>query len=787
MDELRQEYLVAGKDMKMSARAFVPRLILPLILFLVAYGMQRSVALLGMDLHHDGFMFDAARRTFHGDVPYRDFFYQYNLATIFLHVAALKMLGVYIASLKIATSMVYALIAVLIYACVAHQGRIWQGFLAAILWSTLSPFYMPAVNGYHAWSSVYMMASIMLGIYFLLRSVGQRTLLNACMAGLCFNLAFWFKQIAALQILFCLAWILLNTRPTSGGHAMSRQFRTIFMGFVLGGLISATPFFFYLWQFDSFADWWISAFEFNRLFALTHTTVSTIQTFVGNMFPVGKALGYTSVIWAIVPAYLIATLFFNYEKQANTGNPKGALHINASLLATMGLCGWLEYFPLSHDFHTQLFTAPVFSLIALQPATLKDNSTSGWDCERVSASRRFSVGIVLSITLLIISYDAARHLFGLREKLKQPWQYLLLNSPAKGLALNPYHAKSFDHFHEAIASISSRMEGSPQIPLSVDPLRALFPYVPNHNQLFKMGVDWTWPNETVEPPFNEKLQARLKERQLAIYADSLLAIPGYTAVGLLEVPSAIKAFHTLYVPTADRAPPTPRTSLMDHLEVASPLYTDSTSKASNQLPPPPTKALPSADQQNGTPMTDAVVILRLDSADHIRVDQIKHLHISVLNDASIPKSLTKLEYGWLVMRAATSEVRQVSALYRINRDHYTLVDNIKPDQAIMIGKFFLNNGKLLRNQSLPYFFTTLSASPARQPYLAEVVTNGNPPRLVWGRQMRLTNSANEKVLANALAIPFDRYVRGGSKTIYWQIALNDNTSRSGYFRYVEKR
>lgn len=776
---------MAGKDMKMPARAFVPRLILPLILFVVAYGMQRSVALLGMDLHHDGFMFDAARRTLYGDVPYKDFFYQYNLATIFLHVAALKMLGVYIASLKIATSIVYALIAVLVYACVARQGRVWQGFLAAILWSTLSPFHMPAENGYHAWSSVYMMASIMLGIYFLLRSVSRRTWLNAGLAGLCFNLAFWFKQIAALQILFCLAWILLNTRSASAGQAMSRRFRTIFTGFVLGGLISAIPFFFYLWQFDSFTDWWVSAFEFNRLFALTHRTASTIQTFVGNMFPIGKALGYTSVIWAIIPAYLVATLFLNHEKQANAGNPKGAPQIDASLFASMGLCGWLEYFPLSHDFHTQLFTAPVFCLIALQAARLRDNSTPCLD--RVSASRRFSVGIVLSITLLAISYEAARHLFGLSEKLKQPWQYLQLNSPARGLALNPDHAKSFEYFHEAIASISGKTDGSPLIPFSVDPLRALFPYVPNHKQLFKMGVDWTWPNETVEPPFNEKLQARLKERQLAIYADSLLAIPGYTAVGLLEVPSAIKAFHTLYVPTADRDPPHPRMSLMDRLEVVSSVDTDSASGASNELPALPATPLLSTDLQNGTPMIGPVAILRLDSADHIRVDQMRHLHISVLNDANIPGSLTKLEYEWLVMRAATSEESLASALYRKAGDHYTLVDTIGPEQAAAIGRFFLKNGKLLRNQTLPYFFTTLSASPARQPYLAKVAKNGNPPLLVWGRQVRLANTADAKVTANALAIPFDRYVRGGSKTIYWQLALNDNTTRSGYFRYVEKR
>jgi hypothetical protein len=55
--------------------------LLTLIVVLAAYGMLRSVALRGLDLHHDTFMFDTARRTLNGEVPYWGSLYLWCVTT----------------------------------------------------------------------------------------------------------------------------------------------------------------------------------------------------------------------------------------------------------------------------------------------------------------------------------------------------------------------------------------------------------------------------------------------------------------------------------------------------------------------------------------------------------------------------------------------------------------------------------------------------------------------------------------------------------------------------------
>ena len=268
-----------------SVRLRLLEWLLPLFVLSWAYSMQRSVALIGLDLHHDTLMFDAARRMLNGELPFRDFFYQYNLGTVVLHALALKAFGTTIASLKIVTAMAYSLIAVLIYACGVIQGARWWAFGAAVLWSSLSIFHMPSMNGYHAWSTVYMMTSVMGGALFLLLGLRNRPFVWSFLAGICFNLAFWFKQVAGLQILAVLIWIIYNALRPMEEAEKARKFRTIFVGYTLGGLVSAAPLFFYLYEHSIYYNWWQSAFVFNRYFAGSGNSASRLSILRSNVFP----------------------------------------------------------------------------------------------------------------------------------------------------------------------------------------------------------------------------------------------------------------------------------------------------------------------------------------------------------------------------------------------------------------------------------------------------------------------------------------------------------------------
>jgi hypothetical protein len=735
------------------------KLWLPFIVLAVAYSMQRSVAPLGLDLHHDTLMFDAAKRALNGEIPFRDFFYQYNLGTVYFHVLALKVFGTRIISLKIATAIAYASIALLIYVCAAIQGRRWWGFGLALLWSTLSPFHMPATNGYHAWSTVYMMVAVMAGALFLSMGMKERTGLWSASAGVCFNLAFWFKQVAGLQILVVLVWILVNARRTSNDREMPARFRNMFVGFAAGGLVSALPFFFYIFEHDLFFDWWRSAFVFNGFFALSGHSISGLIAFIRTVFPVAKDMGYLSVIWAILPLYLLTiTVVRDQVGEARLFARRDASSRTMSLFVMLGFAGWAEFFPLAHAFHTQLFLAPVFVLLALRENRTKDSDSAHGIGPLIATS-------LFVLTVTVTTYEGLRHLQGLKAKLREPVVMLQGNTPVTGLALKPEYARSFDAFYEALITAKDVQGDLPSLPMSVDPLRALLPGNVEP-RTFKMGVDWTWPNEIVEPGFNDRLLKLIAQRKALIYADSLVAIPGYIPVALLEMPAPITASHTLYVPSADatyREPPV----IIAH---------DMLFLSSDPLP----------SFQKSDRSLDLTSLFRLDELGSLRVDAIDQLHVTIVRRSDFPSHLSDLQYEKFLLVNSTGKSGELVRLYRpTSHGGYELTEPLSQEQALMLAKFLLFRGNLFEYQDRPIYFSSLSSSRSNQPFLVRVSSASSQPRLAWKKSALIpVGKLNFEQTDLYLGIP--RGVLGEKEmaVLCVQIVMRDRTTRNFYLYYL---
>ena len=739
------------------------RWLLPLIVLLTAYGMQRSVALLGLDLHHDTLMFDAARRTLNGDVPFRDFFYQYNLGTIFLHVLALKFFGLKIASLKTATAISYALIALLIYACGAVLGRRWWAFCAALIWSTLSPFYMPVMNGYHAWSTVYMMASVMGGALFLMMSLSGRPLLWSILAGVCLNLAFWFKQVAGLQILLVLAWIAYNAWRPAAGSENVRRFRIMFVGYALGGLVSALPFFFYLQEQSLFQDWWRSAFVFNGFFAASGNSVSGVMAFAKTLFPVARDMGYVSVVWGLMPLCLLAIVLMpDPSSRERLFSRTDTCSIRVSLFAALGIAGWIEYFPLAHAFHTQLFMAPVFVMLVFPYDDSADKGRSSY--------RRNLITWLLILTVSATVYEAVRHMNGLRIKITEPWLVLSDDTPVNGLSLKPEHARSFESFYGALLRAKREAGGLPLIPMSVDPLRGLLLNDYHEPAVFKMGVDWTWPNELIEPGFNKQLVQRIAERKSPIYADSLIAIPGYAPVALLEMPSPITDTHTLYIPSADQTVTEPQARVVHDV-----LYL-------NGMIMPLVNSI--VEQPN-------FISFFLGNLEGVPVDDIDQIHVSIFRPEDAPRILSKFQYENFITAIPSEASAKVAKLYeRKSNGGYMLKHPLDHEQGLDMAKFMLSRGKLFEQQNFPIYFTTLSSSRNRRPFLVKISAGEPDPRLAWAKHNVVNSLSIPAVrhISNKFYLAIPEMLDHADETMFFavQITMNDRTTRNFYLDYLPK-
>lgn len=718
------------------------RHVLPLLgLITIAAGLQRSVAYLGFDLHHDGLMYDAAFRVFNGEIPYRDFFYQYNLGTLFLHALSIALFGPLVASLKLVTVIAYAAIPALIYLCAVRSAGIAVSFMAALAWALLSPFYFPELSGYHPWSTVYMMASIMLGAYFLIRSFCSHSRMLAGAGGFFIALAFWFKQVALVHYAGALTLLVLTATISADRHPSGRQW-AMPASFLMGLLMCWLPFGLYLGYHGLWPEWWQSAFLFNSLWALGQGEGSGFGRMLPLLFHPNHEFGYSSIIWAVLPAYLLAATIIRAFSGtvARWWSRPGRQGI--VLLVLFGFSGWMLYYPVPHSFHTQMFMAPAFSLVAMEitvlASAMRKDLGQDWTRPLLVA--------MLSLVLILLVYEAARHAEGLYRKLRQPWQPVQIGSIADGLFFQPQEWESFSRFHRTIGVLP--YFDRPRVPLSVDPLRVLFPYVRAESTMFRMGVDWSWLTEKAEPGFRERVRASLRERRAIVYTDGALAIPGYVPVAMLAMESRGNPSRMLFVPSRDNGLPS------SHVSIA-------------ELTGP--EGLPASVRNEERRRNDmSYMLIYPVQVPGFPAASISQLHVMYLRDAGIPRVLFPVQFEWLKLLAKDTEWHAIPESYEPDSGRYRLKSTLAPETRFLLGRFFLSHRQLLDTRESIRYVSTVFDAPLHRPFYLGGSTSA------YGSTDRRHS---------AIAVPVPGYAQAEPASFYWQIVRAEGTTESGYARY----
>lgn len=728
-------------------------LVFPVLVFAAALYMSGSVALLGLDMHHDGLMYDAARDFLRGEVPYRDFFYQYNIGTLLAHALSLRVLGDSIASLKIATAFAYAVLAVLLYANVALAAVRWKALLIAAGWLTLSPFFFPTLNGFHAWSTYFMMIAIAAGSLFLVRSTQRGSRGRAFAAGACFCAAFWFKQIALLQGAAVVAWLVYSSFRGAKERPAAQPYRTVGAWFLAGGIALALPIVGYLAVSGALADWWLAVFLFNSKFAVQverESILSVIRLF----FPIHAEFGYISIFWAVLPPFLLAVTLL----PAGAGpvilrtDPASRLHVLYFLLA---MAGWLEYYPLPHPFHLHLYMVPAFCLIAW--------SAPAWPPGPSMAGK--AIFVCFAILLGLFAYETARHVKAFTLKVYRG-DYVTIpgKDPASGLRVDRKHYVSIANFHETYREFASTGPDSAAIPFSVDPVQALFPY---RRSEFKMPVDWTWVNGLLDPSFHSRRAAAIGQRRALLHADGILAVPGYRPVAMLDIPSPFSNQHVLYAPDEHRpAPPSLRT--MDG---------DAFSRLNGV-----------AHHRAVKDCTDPLFVNRMlvpfPVQPGMTVRRIRDMHATLISDRDIPRRLDPLEYSLFLKPSAQAleGFSGVADAYAPSPPYYRLKEPLDGRRSFELASFFLFHGKKFPR----YYATTLAGSAEGQPVLL-ALGGGRCPSLIWSKawQDRRASLNRESLLAlphRVYFFPDGMETLDAPITVYLQVRYDDDSTRSYFIR-----
>jgi hypothetical protein len=691
------KFLAALNNAKVSFLERYLNYIFPVVAFTFAFYLQISIAFFGLDLHHDLLMFDAARNLYSGQIPYKDFFYQYNLGTLFLHGAALSVLGLKIISLKEITVVFYALIALLIYLSCALEGYRRSGLLLSILWALLSPFYMPAMNGYHPWSTVYMMASCMIGILFLQLAIRKPPLIFSLLAGVFFSLSFWFKQVAAYQIIVVGIWLIISILLYRGDRVEQRKYIKIFLGFAAGGVVMSIPFFSYLYVEAGLKNWWTDAIEFNRHFSSDSQNASGIKLWLKTLFPISREMGYKSFFWALSPIVLcILALQVFLKRGIFFGLLKSQKEV-LSLIILMGFTGWLQYFPLPHPFHTQLFIAPVFVVVGFLLAAYSAS---------LSELKKYPL-ITCAFLVFFISagYEGIRHVDGWIKKRSFYGQDAIqmdLNSTFDELKLKNSEADKLVKFYSSLLELKVSSIKKEFIPFSVDSIRGLLPGIVDHPIEFKMGVNWTWPNELAEPGFIDRYEKELRLRQRPLYADSLIYVEGYKPISVLEMKSPISWIHTLYKPLEQASKIIVKTNKSKEILYAT--NNDFEIVSRNTF-------LPWSSNQI------SFNLIPFNELSESELKKIRNITISTVEETDFPRHLSSLQMNYL-KKISNYYGGNLHSLFKLdNQGGGILSEGITKEEEKNLAFFMLSTGKLFKSQNHPLYSSTLSHLDTEKPFI----------------------------------------------------------------------
>lgn len=738
----------------------------PVAVFTFAFYLQHSVAFFGLDLHHDLLMFDAARNFYSGQVPYKDFFYQYNLGTLFLHGATLSVLGLKIISLKKITVLSYALIALLIYLSCALEGYRRSGFLLSILWALLSPFYMLAMNGYHPWSTVYMMVACMAGLLFLQLASKKNPLVYSLVAGSFFSLSFWFKQVAAYQIIAVTFWLAISIWLAMGDKIFQRKYLKIFLGYAVGGALTSIPFFSYLYAESAILDWWTNAFTFNRYFAADSQNASGTGSLLKILFPISRDMSYRSFIWALSPLVLCVAAFQLYSHRGFSFGLSKSKKETFTLFLLAGFAGWLEYFPLPHQFHTQLFMAPTFVIVGL----LLGGQSATWE-----SFKKYTLNfLALFLFVMTAGYEGIRHVDGWNKKrtfFERQSVLINLNSSFDGLKIESNTAESLTQFYRKLVELKSISKSGEYIPLSVDPIRGILPGKADQPSEFKMGVNWTWPNELVEPGFVSKVNDEIQLRSQPIYADSLIYIPGYMPASLLSMIAPISWVHTIYKPLAQKSELQIRVKKSSEILYVSDRDFDIKSRS----------IIFGRDYGK-----KELILIPVDGLSESEIKNIKNIHISVVEDQDFPRRLSSLQMSYL-SKAGKYYGLNPQELFSIgSQGNGVLRKNISIEDQKKLALFMLSTGKLFTTQNKPAHSSTLWSSSLDQPVVVGLTGGSQNLQMLWGDSKYRATIANGAIYPTTQIYLATKPIlsQSESKFIIMQMELENGQMKNYFYSFL---
>lgn len=121
------------------------------VIFFITFFITSAFSRFGIDLHHQGIMYNAAKCILQGKKLYVDTYFHYGPIVAYLHSLSLLILGDKLVSIQTITVLFYSIFYFQLFLFFAKKFNLLISFFFALLWLFFSPY---LVNDFLPWSSV---------------------------------------------------------------------------------------------------------------------------------------------------------------------------------------------------------------------------------------------------------------------------------------------------------------------------------------------------------------------------------------------------------------------------------------------------------------------------------------------------------------------------------------------------------------------------------------------------------------------------------------------------------
>lgn len=304
------------------------------LVFISTFTVASIFSRLGIDVHHQGFLFQSAVNISEGKILFKDIYFHYGPLTAILQSLAIDIFGKKLIAIQIETALFYALISIFLWLI---WSRLMQPALATIscfIWLCLAAY---LEDIFLPWSSVHALFFLTLSLYMAILALEKGKLRYLYLTGVTVSLTFWVRQPEGILLflsmlsLFFILYLLQKS-----------DVKVILKGigvFLAGNVTVSIVFFTWLSMNGAVKDWWVQCFAGMAGWAFTSGGMGVAYKAV----LAGKAL-FPDNYWTLFPLFAFLTLFSIIPNIVNKEKIDKQTGVLLAILF-ISLANWLNYFP----------------------------------------------------------------------------------------------------------------------------------------------------------------------------------------------------------------------------------------------------------------------------------------------------------------------------------------------------------------------------------------------------------------------------------------------------------